>query len=47
MYIIDDDLRKSIHRRKILEGIQFHLVEGNKIVAEGTVTRVIGLWEND
>ncbi len=47
MYIIDDNLRKTVHAYKIREGIQFYLVEGRKIVAEGTVTQVLGLLEND
>jgi translation elongation factor EF-Tu-like GTPase len=47
MYIVSDDLRKTVHRQKIREGIRFHLVEGKKIVADGAVTQVLGLWAND
>jgi hypothetical protein len=46
MYIINDELRKTVHRERIREGVCFHLVEGRKVVADGTVTRILGLFED-
>ncbi len=44
--VVDDELRKKVHRSRILVGLQFYCVEGPKRVAVGTVTRITGLTED-
>jgi translation elongation factor EF-Tu-like GTPase len=44
MVIINDKLRVTEHRQRIKVGIKFFLREGNKIVAEGVVTRILDLF---
>lgn len=37
---------RPVHQSKIRQGTSFYYCEGNRIVAEGTVTRIIGLFES-
>lgn len=45
-YILDRELRESVHRERIRTGVRFEIVEGWKVVANGTVTRLLSLSEN-
>jgi hypothetical protein len=47
MYIINQELRKTVHQGKIREGVLFHLGKGQKIVADGKVTRILNLLAED
>jgi hypothetical protein len=44
MYIVDDSMKEEIHRKRIKEGAKFYMVEGFRKVAEGIVTRILGLY---
>lgn len=37
MYILDDELRESAHRERLLPGVQFWVIEGSRRVGEGWV----------
>ncbi|RSK34499.1 hypothetical protein [Hymenobacter metallilatus] len=37
--------RRAFHQTRIRAGTSFYYCEGNRIVAEGTVTHIIGLFE--
>jgi hypothetical protein len=43
MYILNKELRKTIHKKRIKVGVKGFFMEGNKHVAEAEVTRIIGL----
>lgn len=43
MVIINEELRVSLHRSRIKEGVKFFVREAQRIVAEGVVTRVAEL----
>lgn len=43
MYVINNRFRETVHAKKIKEGLEFHLVEGSKIVAKGLVTKILNL----
>jgi hypothetical protein len=45
MYCFSSDSQK-FHRQFVRPGTGFYCVEGSKIVAEGTVTRITGLFED-
>ncbi|WP_167855215.1 hypothetical protein [Hymenobacter wooponensis] len=45
MYCIFPEFRLKVHQKLVRPGTSFHCVEGNHIVAEGTVTRITGLFE--
>jgi hypothetical protein len=45
MYVIVDEMREAVHRSRITPGVRFFCHEGSRRVAEGTVTRVTGLFE--
>lgn len=44
MFILVDELREEIHRRKLRVGGRFYCHEGSRRVAEGVVTRITGLF---
>lgn len=46
MWIVSDELRVSIHRNRIREGVKGYFMEGNHRVAEAVVTRLIGIATN-
>ena len=43
MTIISDKLRKIEHQKKLSSGVEFVLLEGNRIVANGIVLRILEL----
>ncbi len=43
MVIINDDLRVTLHRERINEGVEFVLRECSRIVADGVVTKIVEL----
>ena len=45
MYIVVDEMRTTIHRRRLSEGVKFFLHEGSRVVAEGVVTAIDGLHQ--
>ncbi|WP_133272846.1 hypothetical protein [Hymenobacter radiodurans] len=45
MYGINSKLRSSIHQKMARPGTSFYCCEGARIVAEGTITRITGLFE--
>jgi hypothetical protein len=45
-FIVNDDLRATVHRNRLREGLRFSINEGPKRVAECRVTRVLSLNEN-
>ncbi|SMB99743.1 conserved hypothetical protein [Hymenobacter roseosalivarius DSM 11622] len=45
MYGISPKIRSHIHQKMVRPGTSFYCCEGPKIVAEGTVTRITGLFE--
>lgn len=45
MYIVVDQYRASEHRKRLSIGTQFQVVEGSHVVAEGIVTKIVGLHE--
>jgi translation elongation factor EF-Tu-like GTPase len=45
-YIVNDELRRSIHRKRIHEGLRFEICEGPRRVAFGRVTKILSLHED-
>jgi hypothetical protein len=45
MMILADEMREKLHRGRIAPGIRFYCHEGSRRVAEGTVTRITGLFD--
>lgn len=45
-YVINDELRKTVHGQRIREGVRFHLCEGQRRVAECTVTKILSLHDD-
>ncbi len=45
MWILDDELRKSMHQQRIKPGVRFFLNEGPRVVASGVVLAVTGLFD--
>ena len=43
LVIINDELRATLHRERISEGVEFVLRECNRIVADGVVTKIVEL----
>lgn len=43
MYVVFDEMREEVHRRRIVPGVRFFCHEGGRRVAEGVVTRLTGL----
>lgn len=46
MWILIPEMRKEVHQKRIKEGVRGFFMEGNKVVAEALVTRIIGLHTN-
>lgn len=44
MVIVVDEMRIGVHRARLRPGIRFHCHEGARIVAEGRVERISGLF---
>ena len=45
-WILVPEYRISEHRRRISVSTQFYVVEGSHIAAEGTVTKIVGLFDD-
>ncbi|WP_313145005.1 hypothetical protein [Stenotrophomonas sp.] len=45
MRIVNRELRQTLHRDRIVEGVRFHCHEGPHVCAVGEVTRITGLHE--
>jgi hypothetical protein len=45
MWIVNQDLKATIHRIRIKIGVKGFFMEGGKRVAEAEVTRIAGLYE--
>jgi hypothetical protein len=45
-YIINDELRRTVHRQCIREGTRFHLSEGHHRVAACFVTKILSLHDD-
>jgi len=45
-YIVNHDLRRSVHRQRLREGVRFHICEGPRRVAACRVTKILNLHEN-
>ena len=43
MYVVSNHYRVTEHRSRVRVGTQFHVVEGSHVVAEGIVTKIVGL----
>ncbi|WP_397385192.1 hypothetical protein [Prosthecobacter sp.] len=46
MWILIPEMRNEVHQKRIKPGIQGYFMEGNKRVAEATVTKIIALNSN-
>lgn len=46
MYIVVDEMRTTVHRQRLREGIKFFLHEGSHVVAEGVVTKIAALHQD-
>lgn len=46
MYIVTDYYRVSEHRKRLNIGTQFQVVEGSHVIAEGIVTKIVGLYDD-
>lgn len=46
MRIVSEEMRVEVHRKRIEPGVRFYCHEGPIRVAEGTVTRITGLFED-
>ena len=44
MYIVVPEMREKVHRLRIGEGIKFYCMDGHRRIAEGVVSKVIGLY---
>ncbi len=44
-YILDRELRESIHRSKIRPGVKFYITEGWRVIGTGVVTRLLSIAE--
>lgn len=42
-HILNRELRESVHRHRLQPGVRFSILEGSKVVAHGTVTRLLSL----
>jgi translation elongation factor EF-Tu-like GTPase len=45
-YIINDRLRRTVHRQRLREGVRFHICEGQRRVATCRVTKILSLHED-
>lgn len=43
MFIVNDELRSSLHARRLRPGVRGYFMEGPKRVAEATVTKLLAL----
>ncbi|CAN5550000.1 hypothetical protein BH11CYA1_BH11CYA1_43930 [soil metagenome] len=43
MTIISDELRVSVHQKRLSPGVEFYLIEGSRIVADGQVVKILDL----
>lgn len=44
--ILDQEMRATVHRKRIHVGTEFTLQEGNRVVAKGRVTKITGLFKD-
>jgi len=44
-YIVDDELRRTVHRQRLCEGTRFHLSEAAHRVASCRITKILSLHE--
>lgn len=44
-FIINDELRRTVHRQRLREGVRFHICEGQRRVAACRITEILGLHE--
>mgnify|MGYP001558373959 CR=1 FL=1 len=45
-YIINTELRSTVHRARLREGVRFHICEGQHRVAACRVTKILSLHED-
>ena len=45
-YIVNGELRRTVHRKRLREGVCFHICEGQRRVAACLVTKILSLHEN-
>ena len=45
-YIINDELRRTVHRQRLREGVRFHICEGARRVASCRVIKILSLHDN-
>jgi len=45
-YIVNDEMRRTVHRQRLREGVRFHLSEGRHRVASCRVTKILNLHED-
>jgi hypothetical protein len=45
-YIVNDDLKRTVHRKRLREGVRLHLCEGSNRVASGRVNKILSLHED-
>lgn len=45
-YIVNDDLRRTVHRDKLRENTHFHICEGGRKVAVCRVVKILSLYED-
>lgn len=46
-YIINQELRKTVHRQRLREGTRFQLQYGRRVIAQGRVTKLLRLHHDD
>ena len=46
MFIVNDELRHSLHAEKLVPGVRGYFMEGSNRVAEATVTRLLAIRDN-
>jgi hypothetical protein len=44
MYIVVPEMREKVHRLKIKEDLKFFCMDGSRQVAEGVVSKIVGLY---
>lgn len=44
MYIVVAEMREKVHQLKIHEGVKFFCMDGSRRVAEGVVSKIVGLY---
>jgi hypothetical protein len=47
MYIFNDELRHSVHGKRIKPGAKFFVMSGSQKLASGVVLKILSLYDED